>query len=171
MKRAILLALVLFTAGCQAQTQFRIAAVTELGEAFAQLERGTLESQVGLLTRCDMREEQARFAATNDLKGIATDPDYDDAAKEGAITAKMEQLQKVMGDIDLDRARGTERSRRMAQWTAHGRWILTHMLTLERQNQTTDQQLAEYRVLAEDYARRLFGLVPERPHPIGEGDE
>jgi len=165
MKRLILLALILLLGGCQAQTAFRIAAIEELGGSLAQLEKGALEAQVGLLTRCDMRDEQVQMAATNDLVGIATDAEYDDAKKTAEVTTKMLQLQNIMRDIDTDRARGTERFRLMAEQTAWARLLLSRMLTLEREAQSTEAQLAEYRVLAEDYARRLFGLVHE-PTPL-----
>jgi len=162
MKRILLLALgVCLLGGCQAQTAFRIAAIEELGSSLAQLEKGALEAQVGLLARCDMRDEQAQMAATNDLVGIATDAEYDDAKKTAEVTTKMVQLQLIRRDIDTDRARGTERFRRMSEQTAFARLLLSKMLTLERQAQSTEAQLAEYRVLAEDYARRLFGLVHE----------
>ena len=169
MKRAILLGLVLLMGGCEAQTRFRLAAIEELGETLIQLERGATESQAGLLTRCNMREGQVRSAAAVDLTGIANDGALDEAAKTAAVQAKLLQLWKIQEDVDTDRVRGTQRFRLMAQWGARGRLVLAHMMALEQQNQTTEQKLAEYKTLAELYARKALGLELDRPVPVSTG--
>ncbi|MBE3045538.1 hypothetical protein IMZ48_23930 [Candidatus Bathyarchaeota archaeon] len=142
---------VLLASGCAAGTAFRQDALLELGNVLTQLDTGAAEAEVGLLLRLQQEEDQKKAALAEALVLAG--------GNAATIDDRLTQFWGQWGVVQQDRANGMERFRRMSAQSAHGRLILARLLTLERQRQTVDQQLQEYRVLAENYARQSLGLT------------
>lgn len=153
---AVLAAVALLVAGCTAGPVFRLDAYAELGNAMTELERGAAEAQLGLTTRLDQEEGQKQDALAEALKLVVVAPDGE---REALVKERLAQFWGQWADVQDDRAAGGERFRRMEEWIGFSRLLLARLMTLERENQTVQEQLAEYRQLAESAARRQLGLA------------
>jgi hypothetical protein len=146
----------LLVAGCTAGPVFRLDAYAELGNAVTELERGAAEAQLGLTTRLDQEEGQKQDALAEALKIAAAVPEGE---REALVDERLAQFWGQWAVVQDDRAAGRERFRRVEEWVGFSRLLLARLMTLERENQTVQEQLAEYRQLAESAARRQLGLA------------
>ena len=162
--RTLVLALaVLLLSGCDAGTAFRMDAYNELGNVITSMDTGAAEAQAGLSARLDAEQELRKAALAASLKqALALTPEE----QEAAIDTKLEKYHGQVSAMEEDRARATERFRRMTEWSSFGKLLLARLMTLERQSQSVEQQLAEYRQLAEMYAREALGLSASKPEGV-----
>jgi len=144
----------LFAGGCQtATTTFRIDAATEVGEAILQIDLGVDEARAGLEARLAEDEIRLRAALSESLK-MGTPADVD---------TKLAKYFAAKAVIDTDRARASERFRRMAAQSAYARQILARMIGIEQKAQGTQAQLDQFAEMAETLARQKLGLPAAAP--------